>query len=390
MRVLPIAAAVFAAVPALAGPLDPPQGPITSTYKTLSEVEPRTAINAQNTPGDADSVYRITEPGSYYLTENLTGKPGKHGIEIAAGDVTLDLAGFTLTGAQGSLSAIYAETPEDGITISDGLIRAWGATGIHIVSSDSCRVSRVTIAQCSGMGIMVDWNCIVESCIVEEPGQHGIHTGGNCRILNCTVYSAGTGPGFFLGSDSVAESCTASAGDTDGFELYLRAAAINCAAIGNGGDGFQISDNASLSNCTADGNGGSGIDTAHGARISGCTAQANGAHGITAGSGSLIENNFARQNGLNHTSGGGIYLSGVCSRARISGNTCVDNDIGIYAQGSYNLIFGNTCSTNDTNFNIAGNNRVGTLAVPPLSSPINGNSGGAGLGSTDPWVNLSY
>src|SRR5262245_43481489 len=76
---------------AYAGPLDPPPGPITPTHKTLTEVEPRVIVNSTNTPGDADSLYKITLPGSYYLAGNITGVAGKHGIEIASSGVTLDL-----------------------------------------------------------------------------------------------------------------------------------------------------------------------------------------------------------------------------------------------------------------------------------------------------------
>ncbi|HYD01608.1 MAG TPA: hypothetical protein VEB22_10315, partial [Phycisphaerales bacterium] len=47
-----------------AGPLNPPVGPVAPTAKPIAEVEPRTAINAANTPGDADSLFRITQPGS--------------------------------------------------------------------------------------------------------------------------------------------------------------------------------------------------------------------------------------------------------------------------------------------------------------------------------------
>src|SRR5690348_16183493 len=37
---------LLASLPAMArGPLNPPAGPVTSTYKTLSEVEPRMAVN---------------------------------------------------------------------------------------------------------------------------------------------------------------------------------------------------------------------------------------------------------------------------------------------------------------------------------------------------------
>lgn len=68
--------AVFAALcaaPVLAGPIVPPAGPVSSSYKTLTQIEPRTIINAANTPGDADSTFRIAQSGSYYLTGNVTG-----------------------------------------------------------------------------------------------------------------------------------------------------------------------------------------------------------------------------------------------------------------------------------------------------------------------------
>ena len=51
------------------GPLAPP-GAAAPTTKTLDQVEPRIAINSTNTPGDADSLYKITQPGSSYLTGN--------------------------------------------------------------------------------------------------------------------------------------------------------------------------------------------------------------------------------------------------------------------------------------------------------------------------------
>ena len=96
-------ALMIASLIANAGPLAPPAGPIAPTNKTLAEVEPRIAINATNTPGDADSLFRIAAPGSYYLTGNITGVVGEHGIEIASSGVTLDLMGFELLGVAGSL-----------------------------------------------------------------------------------------------------------------------------------------------------------------------------------------------------------------------------------------------------------------------------------------------
>src|SRR5262245_7050708 len=72
----------------VAGPLTPPACPVASSYKTLAEVEPRVAINAANTPGTGTCLFKITAPGSYYLTGNITGASGRHGIEISSSNVT--------------------------------------------------------------------------------------------------------------------------------------------------------------------------------------------------------------------------------------------------------------------------------------------------------------
>jgi hypothetical protein len=120
-----------------AGPLDPPAGVVSPTHKTLTEVEPRTAINAANTPGDADSLFKITQPGSYYLTGNITGVAGKHGIEIVASGVTLDLNGFDLVGVagMGAFDGVSASVPGlINITVVNGSIRSWGDEGVDLRS----------------------------------------------------------------------------------------------------------------------------------------------------------------------------------------------------------------------------------------------------------------
>ena len=136
-----------------AGPLDPPVGPITPTFKTLTEVEPRIAINATNTPGDLNNLFKITQRGSYYLTGNITGVAGKNGIEITASGVTLDLNGFELIG-------IPAMGPVDGVsmfnsgplnvTVRNGSVRNWGDDGIDLTQA----MEKYTNG-CPGCGKMV-------------------------------------------------------------------------------------------------------------------------------------------------------------------------------------------------------------------------------------------
>jgi len=123
-RLAPIALILAgAAAISIGGPLDPPAGPVTSTYKTLSEVQPRIAINAANTPGDAGNLFRITQPGSYYLTGNITGVAAKHGISINASNVTIDLMGFTVQGAAGAPSGITTTTtPLNNLCIRNGFV----------------------------------------------------------------------------------------------------------------------------------------------------------------------------------------------------------------------------------------------------------------------------
>ena len=124
---------------AFAGPLAPPIGPVASSGKTLTEVEPRISINAAHTPGDADSMYRIVAPGSYYLTGNLFANPDRTCIEIAASNVTIDLMGFRILGSPlGSIHGIAEDSASlhANIRITNGSITGCGGHGIFL-SNDS-------------------------------------------------------------------------------------------------------------------------------------------------------------------------------------------------------------------------------------------------------------
>jgi hypothetical protein len=154
-------------IDAHAGRLDPPGAP-DPTGKTLTEVEPRTAISTENTPGDGDALFRITVPGSYYLTGNVLGEVGKHGIEIATSNVTIDLMGLSLLGVEESLSGIFKSGTQDRLTIRNGIIFGWGQMGIDL-STDG-----------KGTGY------IVEDVISSSNGQHGIRL---CLLIRSGRYS---------------------------------------------------------------------------------------------------------------------------------------------------------------------------------------------------------
>src|SRR5262245_832215 len=87
------------------GNLTPP-GPPGPTFKTLGQIE--TGLERRRPISSLP--YLISEPGSYYMTTNLTGVTTNNGIIISNSNVSLDLNGFTLSGVTGSYVGIVVYT----------------------------------------------------------------------------------------------------------------------------------------------------------------------------------------------------------------------------------------------------------------------------------------
>jgi len=349
--------------PVLAGDTTPPSGPVAPTMRTLDEVEPRTMINLDNTPGDADSVFRIDSPGSYYLIGNLKGFSGKHGIEIASDNVTIDLMGFHVSGVTGSIDGIKTTVfGLQNITILNGTVEGWGGNGIDIglVASENSIVDGVRASQNATAGIRVGHNTLVTRCVTSD-NTFGILSGVGCVITDCTVRHS-TGWGLDGGFGGVVTNCTSYDNDTNG--IVINAGTItDCTAAQNGLNGIQPS-----GSCT----------------VTGCTAQGNAGNGFSANSDTIFLNNTSTDNG-----DAGIYVFG--DNCRIEGNNCIDNTTGIEIDGDANYIIRNVCTDNTTNFDLAENNRFGAIIDHTISStiPVVGNSAGSAMGTTDPWANFA-
>lgn len=396
-----------------AGPLVPPPGPVTSTYKTLTEVEPRIAVSAANTPGDADSLFRITQPGSYYLAGNIAGAAGRHGVEIAASGVTLDLNGFDLSGVPGSLDGVFVNVGSPAnIVVMNGSIRAWGGDGVDLQTAGAInsRVERVNSSGNGGNGIVVAASTAVDGCVCGGNGLNGIATQSGGVVSRCTT-RANAARGIFVGnassvSDCVAEfnmgigiytesgasviGCTAQSNDSTGLLLNDGSTATNCAARMNGGDGISTSFAGTVIGCSATSNGGHGITLASHSLVSECTSRSNIGDGIRLVSGCVARGNACAANGSGAGDGAGIHAVG--SDCLIEGNNCVTADRGIDVDAIGNIVIRNTCAGNTTNWTIVANNVVGPILdrTAPASAAINGNSAPSSLGTTEPNANLTY
>ncbi|MFO0834604.1 MAG: right-handed parallel beta-helix repeat-containing protein [Phycisphaerales bacterium] len=335
------------AVLLVAGPLNPPAGAVSSTYKTLTEVEPRIAISSTNTPGDTDSVFKITQPGSYYLTGNITGVSGKYGIEIAASGVTIDLSGFALTGVAGSLDGIGSSTSIQNIVILNGSASNWGDKGIDLSAAGAINIRVEGVASTSNTG-------------------DGIAIGGRCLVKNCVLYLNG-GNGLLVGTEAVIEDCLARSNTLDGIVLSAVGVISRCTIRSNIGNGIRSVANGYMS-------------------ISDCVVVENSLDGIKVNAGALVTRNNCAFNGLGGT-GTGIHVLG--SDCRIEANMCLNSDVGIQVDGTGNIIVKNTCSGNTTNWSVVGGNVI-LVVNATTAGAVSGNSGGTAPGSTDPNANFSY
>ena len=370
------------------GSLTPPGAP-APTFKTLDQVEPRIAITASNTPGDADSLFKITQPGSYYLTGNITGVANKHGIEIAASGVTLDLNGFDLLGAPGSLDGVSVTTAaiQSNIAVVNGSVRVWGDKGIDLSTfgAINCRVERVLAAFNAGDGISTGTDSTVLDCSAYQNSGNGISGGNGGTVSNCSAAFNGAA-GIRTGEGCAVSKCSASHNTNNGIVPGIGCTVSNCSASQNGGIGIDAGFGCTVTNCSAYLNAADGISTTAGSTVADCTARFNTLDGIVCFSDCVIRGNTCSLNG---SGGDGAGIHATSSNNRIEGNNCTGADRGIDVDAAGNFISRNICSGNTNNWDVVAGNVI-LVVNATIAAAVTGNSGGAAPGSTDPNANFTY
>jgi parallel beta-helix repeat protein len=454
LRRVPVLAlwALFTAA-AIAGPITPPPGPVAPTPGP----EPRTPISLTTTPGDNDatpSLYKITQPGSNYLTGNITGVAGKHGIEIAASGVTLDLNGFDLVGVPGMGAFDGVSVTVDGlrsIAVLNGSARNWGDGGVDLgFLSRGCRVDGVrasgnagtgittsisstvsnctsvfngqrgirasnasTISNCSvesnsGTGIEVNNGCTISNCAAYFNAAVGILTNVGCTVLDCSAYQ-NTGNGVQVGESSSVSRCSAMNNSANGFSASDFCKMSECNSSFNSADGIIGADGLAVSSCTVRRNGGDGIQAGNTASVRGCTVNRNGANGIvTGGDSAVVECTVSehlldeikctfrcdiRLNSCNNE----FAIDHACIHAtgsdnRIEKNRCQGGSRGIEVGGSSNIIVGNLCANCGVYFVFAANNYYGPIIDRTLAfgPAFSGFFAPSTLNTTDPNANFPH
>lgn len=383
------------------GPITPPPGPVIGTGKTLTEVEPRIAINSTNTPGSSatSSVFRITQPGSYYLTGNIISTTvNRHVIAVAASGVTIDLNGFLIRGlgtVQGAFDCIFAEPGVKRLTVRNGHIELAGRHGINLENVDGGLIEYISAQSCvsagiSSVGPFGSARAIVISyCTAVSDSSQGISS-GTCSVVTHCSATSNAATGISADQGSMITMCASS---SNGLGIFAGQGSTisNCAAFSNSEEGIRVTGGTTISACTAYDNNGDGFNVQSGCTVVDCNARRNGRHGISSLGGALIRGNTCSENGTSGAGWANINV-GLDGDNRIEGNHCSKADLGIGVTTAGNIIVGNTCSGNDTNYVIAANNRYGPIIniTATGTAAVNGNSATSTMSSTDPHANFAY
>ena len=345
-----VAIVTMLATRAYGGPLDPPGAP--------SPTQPNLIYQPASCAGFP---IVLSAPGSYKLASNITGCAAKDGIQFTSGNITFDLAGFSIIGVPGSLDGIKNMGGNSQLSVANGSMATWGGTGLNLDGSSASRVDNIIAA---GNGIY----------------------------------------GMVLGSSSALSGSTVSGSGSNGVVVVSGASNTtisDCNVDYNGNYGISAADATGviIRGCSVGGNAGAGIDVGAFARISDNHVHHNSATGITAGHSCMIENNSSEWN----SDGSGIYVlaPGNCTVARnkvttnsyygidiadnganslIDGNHAADNGLGGFRIGEANRGYPNIVTRNVASFNFGGNYDIGSYnAAAPIS---------AAFAATDP-MNIS-
>lgn len=312
------------------GSLTPPGAP-APTMLTLSQVEPRTPVDATHTGSGGSSEFLIVQAGSYYLTTNVVGVSGENGINISANNVTLDLNGFSVQGISGVWSGVYIHAGYTNVTVRNGNISGWGTVSPYC--GVECYANNVTLERLN-----------------VSANRYGIYLDSSGVVRDCNCYND-TGIGIQVNAGQVS-GCEALNNASNG--IYVVTGTVSdCVALNNTNYGIDVGTNCTVKDCTSDNNYDGIYVSGNDSQIAGNTCSGNSASGIeitSSGTQERIDGNMVGHNGSY-----GILVYSVNA-----GNSIIRNS----APGNGGVNY----------FNTSGNNDYGPIGVPGTA--------------TSPWANF--
>ncbi|MDJ0755050.1 MAG: right-handed parallel beta-helix repeat-containing protein [Ardenticatenaceae bacterium] len=305
--------------------------------------DPRTPISSIPTT--------INQPGSYYLTQNVTNTGSyADGITIDANHVTLDLNGFTLADTGVGDDGIVVRGDQDNIHIKNGVVRGWGGDGINALNADNSIFENLHVENNGYDGLVGDFGVIIINCTSVGNRYDGLEGDDGTIIKNSTA--VGNGDNGIQSSEGTISIGNASSDNArDGFDLASGSLFINNAARGNSGFGFDIALSGQAQNNSASGNLGNGFDIASASLIMGNTSKNNGTVGETSNTYLHGFRTFANAYLINNVAEGNVQDGFRISSTDVfldSNQGYNNGEYGLQATSSGSLFVGNSAAGNTT------------------------------------------
>jgi parallel beta-helix repeat protein len=176
----------------------------------------------------------ISASGSYRLTGNLTVPSGTNGINVNAGNVTIDLNGFAIIGP---LTTLTSATPiginaasDIPITVQNGMVNGFG-TGVVLGFSG---IARNIHADGNFNGIEAENSSVITGCTADNfnTGGTGIECQATCTITGNTANGDSLG-GITCGAPGSGDACVISGNTVNDDGTGINCKGSGCLITGN-------------------------------------------------------------------------------------------------------------------------------------------------------------
>jgi hypothetical protein len=203
----------------------------------------------------------ITSPGFYRVTANLPAGGGllDNGdcIQVGADDVTIDLAGFELSGIGIGSGITDDGTERQETTIRNGTITGFAA-GIDFDTAPDGQQGTVVEevrAIANGIGIRVGRSGIVRHSVVRDnTGVVGISVAGGGSVVAYNLVSDNGGIGIQADTGAVIIGNSSTFNTGDGISAGGATTVVDNTVVQNGGDGIAVSAAVQLAGSVVSGN----------------------------------------------------------------------------------------------------------------------------------------
>jgi hypothetical protein len=353
---------------AVAGDLTPPGAP-GPTMKSLDVVEARTPIFA------ADLPLTISQPGSYYLAENIVTAGG--GITIAASEVSIDLNGFSLAGGSGT--GIQDSGTRSNLRIVNGSVRDWSGGGVVLDAAQGVLIEGVATSGNQTQGIWIG-SGVIRNCVSTNDvgaGSVGTYAIAVARgVIESSAVVDSNGSGFWMGVSGVVRGVTVNNCTGNGVLLGSGATLTDSTISSVGLDGVSASSGVTISDVSVYSVGQDGVDVFTGSTVTNSTFRFCSANGVNARGSSIITNNSASSCGSGLADGAGFRTT--FGGNRLDSNNAANCNRGFYITQQGDFLIRNTARNCTIGYSQIGTNVYGTI-ISNNFSPIT---------TTNPWVNF--